>query len=84
MQITIKASGVARQVDQDVLHQCKQYKLTYPESAAVIMALRDEVRRHVRDINQPEATITVDVTLSVQSGYNVASGRDGEPGDGQE
>jgi hypothetical protein len=80
MRIVLSLSGTARQVDQDVLHQCKELKKQHPESAAFIMALRDEIRSNIRSA-KPDDIVTVQVTYD--SGYSVATGKD-EPPQGSE
>jgi hypothetical protein len=76
MRIVFSLSGTARQVDQDVLHQCKELKKQHPESAALIMALRDEIRSNIRPAKSDDI-VTVQVTFD--SGYSMATGRDDPP-----
>lgn len=64
MQIAYSASGSKAHVAQELLKQSRQLRATEPESAALIMSVRDELIRHV-DATDDDDILSLSATVSV-------------------
>jgi hypothetical protein len=68
MKLEITASGLTREVDQQVLDETKAAAKAAPESAHIITAARDEIRRQYAKAgvdDEVEVTAVIDIEAKV-------------------
>ena len=65
MKLELSVSSTAKQADQAVLHQTKEAKKELPDSAHLIMAVRDEIRRHTHEAGEDDV-VTVKASVSIE------------------